>query len=142
MGKHYEMVNKTEERIKQYAERLEQINCILNSYNMLIEEKRKYEYYLRTQIQRGHITKKEYDVIKNKGLVGNHRLIQITSDVSEINEISEIDTIKINDICKKVKDENLYKILEIENKYATCLGFDGYKYTIKLEELEFVRHDD
>lgn len=75
MGKHVELVNRNEETIKQYAERIEQINRILNSYNLLIEEKRKYEYYLRTQIQRGNLTKAEYDRIKHKGLIDSARLI-------------------------------------------------------------------
>ena len=75
MGKHVELVNRNEETIKQYAERIEQINRILNSYNLLIEENRKYEYYLRTQIQRGNLTKAEYDMIKHKGLIDSARLI-------------------------------------------------------------------
>ena len=68
MGKHIIEVKRNEETIRQYALRIEQINHILNTYNDLIEEKRKYEYYLRTQIQRGIITKDEYDAIKSKGL--------------------------------------------------------------------------
>lgn len=51
--------------------------------------------------------------------------------------------IKINDICKSNKSNfQLYKVLAIENGYASCLGFDGYRYTIPLEDLEFVRHDN
>lgn len=51
--------------------------------------------------------------------------------------------IEINDICKSNKSNvQLYKVLAIENGYASCLGFDGYRYTIPLEDLEFVRHDN
>lgn len=45
--------------------------------------------------------------------------------------------IKINDICKSNKSNfQLYKVLAIENDCASCLGFDGYRYTIPLEDLE------
>lgn len=76
MGKHKEVVNRNEETIRQYSERIEQINRILNSYNCLIDEKRKYEYYLRTQVHRGNLTKTEFDDIKNKGLECKHPLIK------------------------------------------------------------------
>lgn len=53
----------------------------------------------------------------------------------------EDNLIKVNDICKSNKSNyQLYKILTIENGYALCLGFDGYKYTIPVEDLEFVRN--
>lgn len=52
-------------------------------------------------------------------------------------------TIEVNDICRSTKsDHQLYKVLEIENEHASCLGFDGYKYTIPLEDLKFVREDE
>lgn len=51
--------------------------------------------------------------------------------------------VKENDICKSNKsDYQLYKVLEIKNGYASCLGYDGYKYTIPLKDLEFVKHDE
>lgn len=50
--------------------------------------------------------------------------------------------IKINDICKRLSNNEKYKVLEIgENGYALCLGYDGYKCTIPLADLEYIRHD-
>jgi hypothetical protein len=74
MGQHKITVDRNQDTIEQYAKRIEQINNILNSYNVLIEEKRKYEYYLRTQVHRGNLTKEEFDIIKNKGLDQKHPL--------------------------------------------------------------------
>lgn len=71
MSKHIVKVNRNEETIKQYSERVEQINKILNSYDELILEKRKYTEYLRTQQNRGILTKEEYAEIRDKGL--NHK---------------------------------------------------------------------
>lgn len=47
--------------------------------------------------------------------------------------------IKVDDICKSNKsDYQFYKVLEVENGYASCLGYDGYRYTIPLDDLETV----
>ena len=66
MGLHKTEVDRNENTINNYVLRVNQLNNILSSYNDLIEERRKYLEYLRTQVNRGKMTKEEYDNLNIK----------------------------------------------------------------------------
>jgi acyl-CoA reductase-like NAD-dependent aldehyde dehydrogenase len=66
MAQHKIEVNRNENTISEYSRRVEQINRILYSYNDLIEERKKYLEYLRTQVNRGKMTKEEYEELNIK----------------------------------------------------------------------------
>lgn len=66
MSVHKIEVNKNENTIDNYVLRVKQLNNILSSYNDLIEERKKYLEYLRTQVNRGKMSKEEYDNLNIK----------------------------------------------------------------------------
>lgn len=65
-GKHKILLDRNENTISEYSKKVEQINRILYSYNDLIDERKKYLEYLRTQVHRGKMTKEEYDELNIK----------------------------------------------------------------------------